>query len=184
MLTTQWAHAAAEWPDEQRTAEFEAQRKKQRHTAKSLWLRTSVALDVAPCSGLALVAGTESEHVVPTPPADPHGRNVERGGFTRACAQSCRPDDCLDDFAFEQAMIAQPDGPQCATRGTAGRVAADSPGRRAGRRAGAGRARQQVQHFVAGANQQPGAVPYHQLHARPGGGWGRARRNRRTGRVY
>ena len=45
--------------------------------------------------------GTESEHGVPTPLRDRLSRDVERGGFTRAVAQSCRPDDCLDDLAFD-----------------------------------------------------------------------------------
>jgi len=80
--------------------ELAACREAQPLAACSLWLRTSVALDAAPCSGLALVAGTESEHGVPVPLPDSHGRDVERGGFTRAIAQSCRPDDCSDDARF------------------------------------------------------------------------------------
>ena len=181
MVTTTWAHAAKDWSDEKRLAELAGQRAKRRHTAKSLWLRTSVALDVMPCNGMALVAGTESEHLVPTPPPDPEGRNVERGGFTRAYAQSCRPDDCLDDFAFEQLLRRRTDSLRGPRR-------AAGAGGRAGGRAGAGgrgqRARQQVQHFVAGAARQPGGLLYFQLHPAPQGGWGRSRRNRRTGIAY
>ena len=51
--------------------------------------------------------GTESEHGVPVPLPDCEGRDVERGCFTRVVAQSCRPDDCLDDLAFDAARIAR-----------------------------------------------------------------------------
>lgn len=58
----------------------------------SLWLTASLALDVAPCSGLALVAGAAlGPHGVPEPQPDERGRDLERG-YTRSVAQSCVPD--------------------------------------------------------------------------------------------
>ena len=53
--------------------------------------------------------GTESEHGVPVPLPDCEGRDVERGCFTRVVAQSCRPDDCLDDLAFDAARTRPPE---------------------------------------------------------------------------
>ena len=88
LLATRWAAAAAGWSDAERALALAAARDKQPLVGMSLWLRWGVALDVAPCSGLAIVAGTESEHGVPEPLADTEGRDVERGGFTRALAQS------------------------------------------------------------------------------------------------
>ena len=56
LVTTVWSHAAASMTDVERMHALAEQRQQRQHTGKSLWLRTSVALDVAPCSGLALVA--------------------------------------------------------------------------------------------------------------------------------
>jgi hypothetical protein len=176
LVTTRWAHAAASWSDDERVRELAACREAQPLAACSLWLRTSVALDAAPCSGLALVAGTESEHGVPVPLPDSHGRDVERGGFTRAIAQSCRPDDCSDDARFAAEWLP-------ATG--AGRVAAGGAGA-AGRGGGVGqqgrgrggvRNRQAPQHFVPGVAVQP-VAPQPAAHRR------RYRRNQRTGATY
>lgn len=121
--------------------------------------------------------GTESEHGVPTPLPDRLGRDVERGGFTRAVAQSCRPDDCIDDLAFDAAR------------------------RRARERAGAlpvaGRPRQVSGRRGVQAGQQlrqvPGAsprahllrgTPYHANNPRPANGWAAAPRDRRSGAIY
>ena len=46
------------------------------------------------------------------------------------------------------------------------------------------RQRNAPQRFEAGADRQADALLYYQLHPAPAGGWARARRNRRTGRVY
>ena len=56
LLTTRWAEAARGWTDGQRAAELAAARSAQPLVASSVWLRTSIALDVSPCRGLALVA--------------------------------------------------------------------------------------------------------------------------------
>lgn len=56
LLTTRWAEAARGWTDSQRAAELAAARHAQPLVASSVWLRTSIALDVRPCRGLALVA--------------------------------------------------------------------------------------------------------------------------------
>ena len=56
LLTTRWAEAARGWTDSQRAAELAATRSAQPLVASSVWLRTSIALDVRPCRGLALVA--------------------------------------------------------------------------------------------------------------------------------
>jgi hypothetical protein len=56
MVTTRWAHAAATWTDGERRASMALARSMQPLVAKSLWLRTSIALDITPCRGLALVA--------------------------------------------------------------------------------------------------------------------------------
>jgi hypothetical protein len=197
VLTTRWAAAAAEWSDEQRADELCAAREHQPLVAMSLWLRWGLALDVAPCRDLAIVAGTESEHGVPTPLPDASGRDVERGGFTRALAQSCRPDDCLDDLLYEAQVRARGEaGGSGEGEGVRTRQAAGQGQTAAGQRptgTGRGRQRQPPARFVAGGNnsvvgggsgRQAGFVPYYRLHQRPAGGWGGARRNRRTGRVY
>lgn len=56
LLTTRWAEAARGWTNSQRAAELAAARSAQPLVASSVWLRTSIALDVRPCRGLALVA--------------------------------------------------------------------------------------------------------------------------------
>ena len=99
--------------------------------------------------------GTESEHGVPTPLRDRLGRDVERGGFTRAVAQWCRLDDCLDDLAID--AVRRP------ARGSAGPLpAAGQPQQVAGRRGGqAGQPQPQV---------PPGAA--HRAHLFRGAGAG------------
>ena len=56
LLTTRWAEVAYSWSDSQRKAELAAARRTQPLVATSLWLRTSISLNVTPCRGLALVA--------------------------------------------------------------------------------------------------------------------------------
>ena len=56
LVTTRWAEAAHSWTDSQRVAEMVAARHVQPLLASSVWLRTSIALYVRPCRGLALVA--------------------------------------------------------------------------------------------------------------------------------
>lgn len=167
LLTTRWADVAHSWPDSEREAELAATRRTQPLVAKSVWLRTSVSLDVRPCRGLALVAGTESEHGVPTPLPDRLGRDVERGGFTRAVAQSCQPDDCLDDIAFDAARRR--------ARGRAGpQPMAGRPRQVPGGRQGqAGQPQRQVQRASPRAH-----------NPRPANGWAAARQNRTTGTMY
>ena len=123
--------------------------------------------------------GTESEHGVPTPLRDRLGRDVERGGFTRAVAQSCRPDDCLDDLAFD--AVRRP------ARGCAGPLpTAGQPQQVAGRRGGqAGQPQPQVPpgaahraHLFRGAGAAVANNP------RPPNRWAAARQNRRTGVMY
>ena len=63
LLGTRWAHALLTLTHEQRRARLEEARQQQPHLSKSLWLRRALAIDVAPCSGLAISAGTEDEHV-------------------------------------------------------------------------------------------------------------------------
>ena len=60
-VTTRWAHAAHAWTDDERRAAMAHARSTQPLVAKSLWLRTSVALDITPCRGLALVAVSSLE---------------------------------------------------------------------------------------------------------------------------
>jgi hypothetical protein len=56
ILTTRWSNLAHGWTDQERAAEMAAARCMQPYVAMSMWLRTSIALDVRPCRGLALVA--------------------------------------------------------------------------------------------------------------------------------
>jgi hypothetical protein len=56
LLTARWAEAACSWSNSEREAELAAARRTQPLVATSLWLRTSISLDVTPCRGLALVA--------------------------------------------------------------------------------------------------------------------------------
>ena len=92
---------------------------------------------------------------MPTPLRDRLGRDVERGGFTRAVAQWCRLDDCLDDLAID--AVRRP------ARGSAGPLpAAGQPQQVAGRRGGqAGQPQPQV---------PPGAA--HRAHLFRGAGAG------------
>ena len=192
LVTTRWAAAARDWSHERCMRELEAARESQPLVGMSLWLRSSVALDVAPCSGLALVAGTASEHGVSQPLPSSAGLDVERGGFTRAFAQSCRPDDCLDDLAF--IALVRRRG-HMLTRRQAERepfTAGSEPLRAAGqgqsdRGQGIGhhlrRDPAQIQRYVPGDDNQS-LLPYFQHHPAPPQGWARAPRNRRPGRTY
>ena len=137
----------------------------------------SFATQAEPCPGHPFAwQGTESEHGVPTPLPDGEGRDVERGGFTRAVAQSCRPDDCLDDLAFDAARERAGSLPAAAIRprqvpggqgGPAGQRQPQAPGASASR-----------------AHLPRNAAAYHLHNPRPANGWGPARRNRNTGRLY
>ena len=199
LLTTRWADVAHSWPDSEREAELAATRRTQPLVAKSVWLRTSVSLDVRPCRGLALVAVSacaapphhHHHHPHPHPqrtlphPLSPLIRrapsqstasplpsrivwvDVERGGFTRAVAQSCRPDDCLDDIAFDAARRR--------ARGRAGPQPMAGRPRQVpgGRRGQAGQPQRQVQRASPRAH-----------NPRPANGWAAARQNRTTGAMY
>ena len=121
--------------------------------------------------------GTESEHGVPTPLRDRLGRDVERGGFTRAVAQSCRPDDCLDDLAF--------DAVRRRARGCAGQLpVVGRPQQVAGRRGGqAGQPQRPMPGAALRAHLFRGAAPQVN-NPRPANGWAATRQNRRTGVMY
>ena len=66
LLTTRWADAAHSWTDSERAAELAMARGNQPHVGKSLWLRSSISLDVRPCRGLALVA-VRAAGLIPPP---------------------------------------------------------------------------------------------------------------------
>ena len=65
ILTTRWANVAHGWTDQKLAAEMAAARCAQPLIAKSVWLRTSIALDVRPCRGLALVAVSAHPMLMP-----------------------------------------------------------------------------------------------------------------------
>lgn len=82
LVTAQWAHDASSWSDDEHVRALATCREAQPLVACSLWLRMSVALDVLPCNGLALVAGTESKHGVPVP--QPRTGNTWSAAYSRA----------------------------------------------------------------------------------------------------
>lgn len=101
LMTVRWAACLDGMTDHSKRETLSQARGPQPLLSTSAWLRTSVAFDVAPCSGVGLVAGTESEHAVPQPLANMlGGLDVERG-LTRSYAQSYRPDhQCEHDLPY------------------------------------------------------------------------------------
>ena len=202
MCTTRWADMLQGLSSPAKKARLAAARQLQPLLAMSLWLRRSVALDIAPCSGLAIVAGTEEEHGVPVPLPDDNGGDMERG-LTRSVAQSLRPDDATQGDAptFQDGQERRPGlrlrgRDNQAVPGEAAEVVAGvtqaapgiqaaAGGGRKGRPKRSQKARAAPNRLVPGTNpppmvphfRQPGIVP-------PAQGWGRARINRRTAVGY
>ena len=197
LLTTSWAQCVAGLPREQQRDLYQAAELQTPLLSKTLFLRRSIAMDVYPCEDIAIVAGTEDEHGVLS--ADgiaglSAGADIERG-LTRSMAQSCRVD--ADSYGNTDASAygiprrhklrrpAQPAPAACPVLPGAEALRIRQVPAGAGRQyGGGGRNRQQPARFVPNQNVQPGRLPYHQLNAAPGGGYGRARINRVTGTGY
>ena len=192
IVTTRWAQMMKKLrTTAAKEAALEEARKKRPLQSTTLFLRSSIAFSVAPCSGLGIVAGSEDEHGVPEPEADESGDDVERG-MTRSFAQSLRPDEAtaqdlpsFDDAAVRRAGLRRPpplqSGPQDAGASGAPRQAAG-----ANRPA---RVRQAPQQFVPGVNNnqlRQQQLPYYRRQGvmAPAQGYGRARVNRMTGVGY
>ena len=184
LLSTRWADSLSTLSHHQSQSRLEGARSLQPLLSMLVCLRRGLAIDVTPCSGILISAGTEDEHGVPQPDEDLHGMtemDLERG-FTRSYATSLRP-----DAQGEHDLPFVGDGRRAGLRSAA---AQPQP-----RQVPAGnrpqRAVQPVQRYApnGGAANNivgngAGQVPYRQLNAALQGGWGAARINRNTGNAY
>lgn len=147
----------------------------------SNWLRRSLAVDVAPCSGAAISAGTEDEHGVPEPDLEALGMTEEEAerGLTRSFAQSLRIDSRVAQDAptleNERRPGLRSHGDELARQATV----ANRPARNANAPA----------RFVAGETNRmvgggAGQLPHHALNPAPPQGYAGARMNRVTGIGY